>query len=76
MLVRNGSRCKSCQSENEGTFNGEMALHHPGLEGLQEPIVWVFPKVSVCLNCGFAEFTVPEQELQELAGERQSEMRL
>ena len=30
------------------------------------PIVWVFPKVLVCLDCGFAEFQVPEEEVQAL----------
>jgi hypothetical protein len=61
------SRCKSCQSINESTFNGEIAIHFRGLEGLDKPIVWVFPKIAVCLNCGFAEFMVPERELQVLA---------
>ena len=41
------------QSANQRTFNGEIAIHFPGLEGLGKPIVWVFPKVLVCLICGF-----------------------
>ncbi len=58
--------CKSCQSQNWRTFNGEIVIHFPGLTGLDKPIVWVFPKLLVCLDCGFAEFTVPERELQVL----------
>jgi hypothetical protein len=58
--------CKSCQSDNQYTFNGEVAIHFPGLQGLNKPIVWVFPKLLVCLNCGFTEFVVPETELQKL----------
>jgi hypothetical protein len=60
--------CKSCQSENERTFNGEIAIHFPGAEGLKKPMVWVFPKLLVCLNCGFTEFAIPETELQRLVG--------
>lgn len=58
--------CKSCRSENQTEFNGELAIHFPGLEGLDKPIVWVFPKLLVCLNCGFTEFVVPETELRRL----------
>ena len=59
--------CKHCASENLKSFNGEVAIHFPGLAGLEEPIVWVFPKLSVCLECGFTELTVPERELSVLA---------
>ena len=55
--------CKSCHSENQSSFNGEIALHFPGLKGLNKPIVWVFPKLLVCLDCGFTEFAIPETEL-------------
>ena len=54
--------CKGCAAENQRTFSGEVALHFPGLAGLDKPIVWVFPKVVVCLQCGLAKFTVPERE--------------
>ena len=58
--------CRACKSDNAKPFNGEVAIHFPGLEGLDKPIVWVFPKVSVCLRCGLAEFTVPEREMKVL----------
>jgi hypothetical protein len=58
--------CKSCKCREPGQFNGEIAIHFSGVEGLQKMIVWVFPKVRVCLNCGFTEFTVPERELRTL----------
>ncbi len=58
--------CKGCGSDRQSVFNGEIAIHFRGLEGLDKPIVWVFPKVVVCLLCGFTEFTVPERELQVL----------
>ena len=58
--------CKACHSDKQRVFNGETAIHFPGLDGLDKPIVWVFPKLVVCLHCGFTEFTVPERELQVL----------
>ena len=58
--------CKRCASENQSTLNGEIAIHFPGLEGLDKPIVWAFPKLAVCLECGFTEFIVPERELSVL----------
>jgi hypothetical protein len=59
--------CKRCRSDSHSVFNGETAIHFPGLKGLDKPIVWVFPKLAVCLECGFAEFTIPERELSVLA---------
>jgi len=58
--------CKSCLSANTRNFNGEIAIHSPGLTGLNEPIVWIFPKLSVCLDCGFAEFEIPEEQIRQL----------
>ena len=58
--------CKRCDSDNQSTFNGEVAIHFPGVKGLDKPIVWVFPKLVVCLNCGFTEFTISEGETRVL----------
>ena len=58
--------CKRCHSEKQSVYNGEVAIHFRGLEGLEKPIVWNFPKLLVCLHCGFTEFTVPKRELQVL----------
>ena len=54
-----------CGSSHK-SFNAEIAVHFPGLDGLKKPIVWVFPKVEVCLSCGAAEFVVPDKELTVL----------
>lgn len=66
MSVERRSVCKSCRTYNQKTFNGEVAIHFSGLEGLKKPIVWIFPKIAVCLICGFAEFIVPGRELRVL----------
>jgi len=65
-MERKTSRCKYCESENQTSFGGEIALHFRGLVGLNKPILWVFPDVSVCLNCGTAVFGVPDREMQVL----------
>jgi hypothetical protein len=59
--------CKVCSSQNQKIFNGEVAIHFPGVEGLNKSIVWAFPKLLVCLECGFTELSVPERELSVLA---------
>jgi hypothetical protein len=59
--------CSSCQSGNQVNFRGEIAIHFPGLKNIDKPVVWVFPDLIVCLNCGTAEFVVPEAELRVLA---------
>ena len=59
--------CSSCHSANQANFRGEIAIHFPGLKNIDKPIVWVFPELVVCLDCGVAEFAVPEAELRLLA---------
>jgi hypothetical protein len=67
MPTESSPRCKSCAPERRGTFTAEIAIHFRGLEGLDKPIVWVFPNIRICLDCGTAEFSVPTRELQVLA---------
>jgi len=62
--------CKACGSDRQSEFNGEVAIHFPGLQGLNKPIVWVFPQLVICLNCGVAQFAVPNADLSVLAEER------
>jgi len=59
--------CKSCGSVSQSKFIAEMAIHFPGLKNIDKPVVWVFPELVVCLDCGTAEFAVPEAELGQLA---------
>jgi hypothetical protein len=42
--------CKGCHSEKQNVFNGEIAIHFHGFEGLDKSIVWIFPKLVVCLH--------------------------
>ena len=59
--------CKSCGSVNRRRFSAEMGIHFPGLKNIDKPVVWVFPEIVVCLDCGTAEFAVPKSELHLLA---------
>jgi len=59
-------KCKQCHSERLGNFSGELAIHFTGLTALNKPIVWVFPKLLTCLDCGLTELIVPEPELEVL----------
>ena len=63
---RMGMHCNSCGSVNQRKFTGEIAIHFPGLEEIDEPFVWVFSELVVCADCGIAEFAVPQAELRSL----------
>jgi hypothetical protein len=65
--------CKNCHSGNQREFKGEVGIHFSGLKGLETPLVFVFPKLLVCLNCGFTEFVIPQPELVQLIHGRGAE---
>ena len=58
--------CPSCRSNNQAEFPAEMLIHFGGLKNLDKPGVWLFPKVLVCLDCGFLQSTVPGRQLASL----------
>jgi hypothetical protein len=47
-------------------FRAETSILFPGVKGLQNPPVFAYPKLLVCLDCGFAESTLSADELQPL----------
>jgi len=59
--------CLSCGSKKQAELSAEMLIHFKGLKNLDKPGVWVFPKLLVCLDCGFSQSTVPARELASLA---------
>jgi hypothetical protein len=59
--------CKSCNSVNEKKFSAEMGIHFQGLKNIDKPTVWVSSEFVLCLDCGTAEFAVPEEDLRQLA---------
>jgi hypothetical protein len=60
--------CTSCSTANPQEFRTEIAIH---ARDPIKPLVFVFPKILVCMNCGrlelAEEFVVPEVELQLLS---------
>jgi hypothetical protein len=58
--------CKACHSANWREFTAEINIHFPGRKGIDIPAVWVFPEISVCMDCGFAGFTIQNAELRKL----------
>ncbi len=60
-------QCLSCNSENQKQLHAEINIHLPGLRSLNKPGVLVFPIITVCLDCGFAEFRIAEREVQQLS---------
>jgi len=58
--------CVRCGADRPKDFTAEVAIHTPGLKGLNKPIVWVFPRLKACLNCGFVEFVLPGAQIKQL----------
>jgi hypothetical protein len=56
--------CRSCGSKNQAEYGAEINIHLP--RDREKAAVLVFPKLVVCLDCGIAEFAVPEAELRLL----------
>jgi hypothetical protein len=59
--------CRSCSSNNRAEYDAEVNIHLPN--DRDKAAVLVYPRLVVCLDCGVAEFTIPEAELR-LLGER------
>ena len=58
--------CRSCGSANQAEFPTEMIIHFEGGGNIDNPGVWAFPKLLVCLDCGFLQSTVPAPQLASL----------
>ena len=62
--------CRVCNSSNQAEFPSEVNIHLPGLKSADEPGVFVFPILLVCLDCGTSTFTTPQSELARLAASK------
>lgn len=59
--------CHVCSSRNEVELSAEVNIHFRGIVNIDKPGVLMFPKVSVCLDCGGSHFVAPAAELSQLA---------
>jgi hypothetical protein len=55
--------CPACRSSNVAEFTAETIIHFAASKNLDKPGVWLFPQLSICLDCGSSRFTVAESEL-------------
>ena len=60
--------CRNCNSSNQNQFRAEMSVVHLRLKDLAKPPVLMWTDVLACLDCGFTEFTLSEEEVRLLAG--------
>jgi hypothetical protein len=61
--------CVICQSGNQAEFAAEMLIHFSGIKYVDKPGVLAFPRITICLDCGFSRFTTPKTELRALGNE-------
>lgn len=59
--------CKKCGSGQQREYTSEMGVHVEEHGDLDRQAVLLFPRLLVCLECGFTEFTLSESELPLLA---------
>lgn len=58
--------CKSCSSENQQYFSGELTVAFPGVQRLNLSPVYGSQRAFICLDCGFTELVFPAIALQLL----------
>jgi ribosomal protein L40E len=57
-------QCNTCGSTRLNKLRAELVLHFNGLQNIDKPVLWTFPEVMVCTECGEADLHVPPHELQ------------
>jgi hypothetical protein len=61
--------CKKCASNNERSFKSELTLAFRELENVDRAPLYVSQDISVCLDCGHTELTLPPAKLEQLKQE-------
>jgi hypothetical protein len=61
--------CRKCASNNERSFKSEMTVAFRELENVDRAPLYVSQDISVCLDCGHIELTLPPAKLEQLKQE-------
>jgi hypothetical protein len=61
--------CGKCASNNQRGFKSEMSLAFRELENVDRAPLYVSQDISVCLDCGHIELTLPPAKLEQLKQE-------
>jgi len=59
--------CTGCLSRNQVEMNSEINIHYSSLTYPGNPGIFVFPTVTICLDCGLSQFIVEEEDLAQIA---------
>jgi hypothetical protein len=61
--------CRKCASSNERSFKSEMTVAFRELEHVDQAPVYICQDISVCLDCGHIELSLPPESLEQLKRE-------
>jgi hypothetical protein len=61
--------CRKCASNYERSFKSEMTVVFRELENVDRAPLYVSQDISVCLDCGHMELTLPPAKLEQLKQE-------
>jgi hypothetical protein len=67
-IMRDGGivACRKCGGARQKVFNSELTLSDTDIKSVALAPVYVCNKLLVCLECGFAELTISEPDLDNL----------
>jgi len=58
--------CKKCGGLAQQKLDSEFSISFPDIKRLNVPPVYVCNSLLVCMDCGFAELTLPQPEPESL----------
>jgi hypothetical protein len=62
--------CVKCRSGNQRGFKSELTVAFRDLANVNQSPVYVSQDISICLDCGHVELTVPRTQLEQLKQEK------